>query len=138
MQGPSSAYKTYIRVDASNRPINSTNKLQKTRPKQGRWIEVDLTGNVCCDTIQLSFDIVALNPYPIITISTDEGNTMTLLANDSTDPATNDELVTLLNLHFGYLGSFHTSDDVLYLDLHKNIALKLSPSLDLTLNLSFD
>jgi len=138
MQGPQSAYKTFIRVDASNRPINSTNKLQKTRPKQGRWIEVDITGNVCCDTIQLTFDIVALDPYPIITLTANESNTMTLFANDDTDPTTNDELVTILNLNFGYLGSFHTSNDVLYLDLHKNIALKLSPSLDITLSLSFD
>lgn len=139
MQGPLSAYHVYIRVDRNNKPIDSTNKLLKTSPKQGRWIEVkDITANVCCDTITLNTtpDYTS-NNYAILYFKCD-GNTIAQLNFPELEWTTIEELVDVLNTNAAYVGVFKLNSDGTSIDLTINNSVKPNCSGVLTYELTAD
>ena len=99
---------TYIRLDGNNKPINSTNKLFKVAPKQGRWVKINLTENYCCDSttyIVTPGDDSGEGVWNVIfTCGTNDN--VVKLSTSSTTVADIDALVALLNSSFENIAKF--------------------------------
>ena len=101
---------TYIRLDGNNRPINSTNKLFKEKPKQGKWVKINLTENYCCDSTTYTVTPGATTGTDwTLTISCASGNVLTFV--NPGEATTIAELVTLLNTNFSYVAQFSVADN---------------------------
>lgn len=115
MQGNSSALHTFIRIDRSGKPIDSTNKSLKSAPRQGRWLKVDsITGNVCCDYVTLS--AIPVNDDTtgaVVTIFCNGVKQQEVFVIGTFDGL--DEMVVVLNTNASILGTFSTDGTSIFL-----------------------
>lgn len=110
---------TYIRLDGNNRPINSTNKLFKEKPKQGKWVKINLTENYCCDstTYTVTPNDTSGSAW-IFRVECTGGGQLTYYTPDSA--ADISELVSILNTNFSFVASFRLNDNGTDIDVRLN------------------
>lgn len=114
MSNPSALH-TFIRIDRSGKPIDSTNKSLKNAPKQGRWLKINnLTGNVCCDTITIQTNAISTSGTGAVVSIFCDGVTQEQIyvIGDYNSLA---ELVVLLNNQAPGLGVFSQESGFIYL-----------------------
>ncbi len=119
MSNPS-AKNLFVRIDRSNRPIDSTNKLLLKAPRQGRWLKVDsITGNVCCDYVTIEATPDSTDATGIIVTIFCDGVKQEEVTVSGTFADIN-ELVTLLNAQASILGTFSTDGTTISLKTPRN------------------
>lgn len=106
--------KAFVRLDANKRVVPSSLVLRKSKPKNGRWFEID--ANTCCGaggTVVADITALELATDATVTVSVgcgtlfSEGVLITTTGAD--EPARRANLVSQLNTQFGNFGVFTLS-----------------------------
>lgn len=119
--------KAYARFDGSGRIVPGSLVLRRSKPKVGKWVEVN--GYECCNTTTLSFTDPTLVD-PAFQIECNNSTVVFQVDFTGTTFANNGELVDELNtnLSTSFLGTFSFNDTVVELTMSNDLVKILCPS----------
>lgn len=114
--------KWFVRVDGRGIPVYGSLIDRPVKPRQGRWIEIFIPNQICCETPPTPDVIATVNPDGfeeggtiVYTISNGSGILSTYtMENGEDNEATLTALVSLLNTELTGFGTFtNDGDDII-------------------------
>lgn len=109
--------KAYVRYDGSGRVVAGSLILRRSKPKVGKWTEIQ--GYACCNVDQTPVLVEIDGSFPFTYSSIEVGNNdglwyQNLRSYTDLTAADIDELAALFNTNFSNLGKFRVLDGDLY------------------------
>ena len=128
--------KAYVRYDGSGRVVAGSLILRRSKPKVGKWTEIQ--GYQCCNDVTLTFDMedTSINDVTLRLFCNGTLIHYLFTTQDSTDIT---DVINILNNTFGVLGTFsNPSENIVQLVMSGEQKTALCPVGTLTFDVVAD